>query len=73
MLRHHLTLAEEHVALGRKHIASQRRIIAELKRDGHPSGIAEEILVTFESAQKMHVEDRDRILSEIAGLDRRGE
>ena len=71
MLRRHLELAREHVALGQKLVERQRQLVADLQHDGHPSEIARKMLAVFENVQKMHVENRDMILSEIADTERR--
>lgn len=70
MLERHLEQANEHVTAGERDIARQKRIIAELERDGHDAARAHQILGTFETLQKMHIEDRDRVQRELAGAAR---
>jgi hypothetical protein len=67
MIANHLALAEEHVRLGEEHIASQRAIVAELEAGGGQTlATAREVLQTFESMQRAHVADRDRLRKELA-------
>jgi len=68
--KEHLRLAEEHVAAGERSIARQRQVIRELERDGHDSTNAHELLEQFEEIQAMHVQGRDRLVDELAGLTR---
>jgi hypothetical protein len=61
----HLNKAEEAVALGRVHIASQIRILDALRKDGHPTLVAEQLLATFQQSQLLHEEHRDRLRKEL--------
>jgi len=65
LLQQHLEQAERHIALGKQHLAKQEAIIAELDRDGHDTTDALAILVTLRETRSLHVQDRDRILSEL--------
>jgi hypothetical protein len=65
MLLQHLQEVEKHVALGEHRIAEQRARIDELTRDGHDVRWAVELLATFEEMQHLHVEDRERLRSEL--------
>lgn len=56
-----LALADEHVALAMQHIARQKELIGELERDGHPIGLAEELLKLFEDTLASHIRHRDRL------------
>lgn len=67
-LEHSLHQARDHVTRGERSIARQKAVIRELGRDGHDTWRAEQILATFEITQKLHIEDRDRLVREIAGL-----
>ncbi len=64
-LQAHLRKAEAHVAQGREHVEKQQRLIAQLRNDGHDTTQARKLLDAFEATQKMHVEDRDRVLQEL--------
>ena len=59
--KQHLALAERHVVQAERHIAHQKQILAELARDGHSTAMASQLLATYESLLKMHVQDRDRL------------
>ena len=61
----HLKQAEEVVALGRVHIASQVQILDELRKGGHDSLAAEELLATLQHSQALHEEHRDRLRKEL--------
>jgi hypothetical protein len=61
-----LELARKYVAQGGLHIARQKEIIDGLERNGHDTTQAYEILETFETTQRMHIEDRNRLESELA-------
>ena len=62
----HLAMAKRHVAEGEIHLSRQRALIAELDRDGHDTADARAILATMLETQRLHVEDRDRILKELS-------
>jgi hypothetical protein len=70
MIERHLALAESHVQEGQRHIEDQQRILAELERDGHDTTEARRLLSVLEQTQRLHVEDRARLSSELAQLDR---
>jgi hypothetical protein len=72
MLLQHLALAERHVALGEAHLARQEALIARLDRDGHDTTDACAILTTMRHTQALHLEDRNRILAELAAPKPRG-
>jgi hypothetical protein len=66
MIASHLALAEEHVRLGEEHLISQRAIVAELELNGGPElARAQDLLATFESMQRAHIEDRNRLRKEL--------
>ena len=62
----HLAMAERHVTEGEVHLSRQRALVAELDRDGHDTADARAILATMLETQRLHVEDRDRILKELS-------
>lgn len=66
MVRRHLEQAERHVSEGERHVTRQRELVGELKRDGHDTRQAIELLHQFEQLQKLHVADRDRLRKELA-------
>ena len=65
MVERHLKETEQHIMLGLKHLTRQHEIIAELRRDGHDTVQAEELLVTLEQSQELHNTTRARILDEL--------
>ena len=62
----HLAMAERHVTEGEIHLSRQRALVAELDRDGHDTADARAILATMLETQRLHVEDRDRMLTELS-------
>ncbi|MDA9421513.1 MULTISPECIES: hypothetical protein [Bradyrhizobium] len=66
MLQQHLAMAERHVALGEHHLAKQEALIAELDRDGHDTADALKLLATMRATQRLHLQDRNRLLAELA-------
>lgn len=66
MLFDRLAKAERSVAQGERHLEQQRGVIAHLRRDGHDTKKAEELLRTFEESQMLQVADLARIRSELA-------
>ncbi|RXG83666.1 hypothetical protein EAS61_41455 [Bradyrhizobium zhanjiangense] len=65
MFQQHLAMAERHVALSEKHLLKQEALIAELDRDGHDTADAVELLATMRATQRLHLQDRDRLLTEL--------
>lgn len=47
-----LAMAERHVREGEAIVSRQRRIVDELRRDGHSTATAEQLLAIFESSLK---------------------
>jgi hypothetical protein len=70
MLEEHLAEAERHVAEGERLIEDQRARIEERRRGGLDVELATQLLEQMERAQRMHVEDRDRLRREQATSDR---
>src|SRR5262249_34192562 len=66
--KRHLELAERHVVEGKGHITRQRRIIAELRRDGHDTKTAEELLKALLQTQMTHERMCHRVRARVAGL-----
>jgi hypothetical protein len=67
MIARHLALAEEHVRFGEEHLASQRAVVANLETTGGQTlDTARDVLTTFESTQRSHVDDRARLRRELA-------
>jgi two-component sensor histidine kinase len=64
-----LVKAERAVALGKRNILKQRATIVHLERDGHDPTQARRLLATFESAQRLFVQHRDWLRSEISVRD----
>ena len=58
------------VRLGESHIARQKDTVAELERDGYvdASRTARDLVATFVTTQRSHVEDRNRLRAELAAL-----
>jgi hypothetical protein len=65
-LLEHLAQAERHVAEGAAIIARQKSLILELEKDGHDTTSSRSLLRQFEEIQHLHVEDRDRLKTELA-------
>ena len=63
-----LEQAKRHVAIGKGDIERQRNVVAELQRDGHDTKLAQELLLSFERLQAMHVADVERLTAELAAL-----
>lgn len=53
------------MALGVKLLAKQEALIAELDRHSHDTKGARNVLATMVETQSLHIDDRDRILSEL--------
>ena len=70
MLLDHLAQVERHVSEGERHLLRQREIVAELERHGRghsrTASMARVILKTFEQAQSAHLNDRARLMLELA-------
>ena len=68
MIERDLAEAGRHVTLGQKNIANQRRVLENLLRDGHDTADAERLLQVFLDSQDLHIEERNRLRAELAGL-----
>ena len=66
MIIDHLKQAERHIAEGRGHVERQRQIVEELVRRGDDARRSTALLELFEETLAKHIEDRDRIRSELA-------
>jgi hypothetical protein len=69
VLENQLAIAERNVCLGLEHIGRQQRVIEELRRRRRPSSQAEKLLAIFQKIYGIHIEDRDQLIRELAGLD----
>ena len=61
-----LRMALQHVATGQRLVARQRALLTTLEAHGHSTQMTEKLLQQLESAQAMHVADRDRLVDELA-------
>jgi hypothetical protein len=60
-----LRATDAHIAIGRQDIAQQRETIGELRRAGHDTSIAYRLLLIYEEAQTMHIDNRDRLVRQL--------
>jgi hypothetical protein len=60
-----LRMAEGHIAQGERHVTRQEELVAWLKHRGHPTEMAEHLLVEFQLALAQHRAHRDAMLKEI--------
>jgi hypothetical protein len=65
-LREDLEEAEVLVRRGAEQIRRQQKLIDVLERDGHSSGLARDVLATFEGIQETYLANRDRIAADLA-------
>lgn len=49
-----LAMVKRHVRVGERHVASQKEIIAHLREHGHPTELAERLLLNLEELLEMH-------------------
>ena len=49
-----LEMVRRHVRQGAAHVARQSQLVAELRADGRPTEIAEQLLAVFEESQQQH-------------------
>ena len=66
MLIDHLAQAERHIAEGKVHVARERQIVEDLGRDSKDAGRSRKLLEQFEDTLETHIEERDRLLTELA-------
>jgi len=66
LLKLHLDLAEKHIAEGTEHVERQRRIVEELQRGGEDIRKSADLLELFEETLRTHIDERDRLLEELA-------
>lgn len=64
----HLAMTERHVALGIGLIARQVAVVADLRRGGHDTEQAAELLQLLEETQMLHKDHRDRLCRELREL-----
>jgi len=67
-LHEHLERSHRNVAEGQLHIQRQREVIRRLERSGYDSRRAHWLLGTFEDLLRLHVQDRDRLVRDLAAL-----
>jgi hemerythrin len=67
LLERHLAQAERHVTEGSIHVERQRELVQQLERKGQDSSGARSLLANFEDVLRMHIADRDRLATELAG------
>jgi hypothetical protein len=65
MLERRLAQAEKHIAIGRRNAAAQRMLVDELRRDQHPTEMAERVLALYEELLALHEEDAARLRKEL--------
>jgi hypothetical protein len=65
VIREHLAEAERYLALSDRHIARQIEIVDELKRDGHPTALALDLLATYRAVHATHLIHRETIRKEL--------
>jgi hypothetical protein len=70
-LRNRLELARKQIAQDALRIEQQKALIAELESTKNDTLIARQLLEVYEIAQRDHLQDEERIKSELADLDRR--
>ena len=66
LLKDHLAQAERHIAEGRDHVERQRKIVEEVERRGEDARRSTALLELFQETLATHVEERDRLRSELA-------
>lgn len=66
VLLEHLEQARRHVAEGRDHLARQQRLIDRLRKQGHPTAMAEAVLRELQGSQANHLDGVRRIERELA-------
>jgi hypothetical protein len=57
-----LRMVDDHIALAERHVTRQEELVAFLKSRGHPSEMAEELLVEFQATLAQHRAHRDVML-----------
>ena len=71
-LAQHLVEAERHVSEGERLVEHQRRRVEKRRRDGHHAELATQLLEEMEESLRLHIQDRDRLRREWAGIARPG-
>jgi hypothetical protein len=64
-LQRQVELAATHIARGEEHIARQHQLIWDLEQDGQDTTEAWCLLAELETAQALHIVDRDRLIKEL--------
>jgi hypothetical protein len=68
VLLQHLALAARHISEGAERLARQQELIDQLVQRRHDTRGAEVVLLTMRETQYLHIEDRNRIIAELAKL-----
>jgi hypothetical protein len=66
LLLQHLALAERHISEGAEHLAKQQELIDRMISHRHDTRGALAVLATMRETQANHIQDRERILKELA-------
>jgi hypothetical protein len=61
-----MAVAHRHVQEGEEQVRRQVQIIEQLHADGHPTDIAEELLLDLEQSLALHVQHLERVRAELA-------
>ena len=59
-----IQMVDDHIAQGARHVTRQREIVAWLTARGHPTDVAEQLLVEFQSTLLQHLAHRELMLHE---------
>jgi antitoxin (DNA-binding transcriptional repressor) of toxin-antitoxin stability system len=70
MIRQHLAEAEAHIREGEELIAKQHEIVARLESAGADTVEARKLLSNLETAQTMHITDRNRAAAELRAAEK---
>ena len=63
----HLARVEVQIGQGEQHIRRQRDIVEDLEMHGQAASAARSLLSNYEKAQAVHLQERRRCISELAG------
>ena len=65
LLKRNLARTEKRIAQGREHVERQRQIVEELQRKGQDPGRSADLLRLFTETLDAHLDERDRLVSEL--------
>jgi hypothetical protein len=57
-----LKMVDDHIAQGERHVAEQEELLEWLRDRGHPTEMAEDLLVQFRATLVQHRAHRDRMI-----------